>query len=293
MQHPAPALFETHRPHLLALAYRMLGSRAQAEDVVQDTWLRQKDLDLGEIEFARAYLSRIATNLCLDRMQSAHARREQYVGCWLPEPLEDACSDPDPGPQAHLEYAQNVSVAFMLALERLSPLERAAFLLHDVFDHSFEEVAQRLNRSAAACRQLATRARAHVRSQQARVEVQREEGEQLLAAFVQGILSGDADALAQLLTDDALMLSDGGGVVTAVAQPMRGGAMIAKTLIGFTKGHDPAQHRLRFTRINGSPAVVLYQQDRVIQTTTLQLDAAGRVEALYVMRNPHKLAHIR
>jgi len=288
------ALFEAHRPHLLALAYRMLGSRAEAEDVVQDTWLRQKDVNLGEIEFVRAYLSRIATNLCLDRMQTARVRREQYVGSWLPEPLEDATGAFDPGPQAHIEYAQNVSVAFMLALERLSALERAAFLLHDVFDQSFDEVALRLGRSAAACRQLANRARAHVRTDQTRVDVQHEQAEQLLGAFVQTITTGDTTALAQLLSDDAVMLSDGGGIVTAVAQPLQGGALIAKALVGFTRTHKAENYGLRFTRINGLPAVVLYgAQGQVLQTTALQTDADGRISALYIMRNPEKLTHIR
>lgn len=294
MTDDSPARFEAHRPHLLALAYRMLGSRAEAEDVVQDTWLRQKDVDLGEIEFVRAYLSRIATNLCLDRMQTARARREQYVGFWLPEPLEDVTGAFDPGPQAHIEYAQNVSVAFMLALERLSPLERAAFLLHDVFDQSFDEVALRLGRSAAACRQLANRARAHVRTDQARVDIQHEQAEQLLGAFVQTITTGNTEALAQLLSDDAVMLSDGGGIVTAVAQPLQGGALIAKALVGFTRTHKAENYGLRFTRVNGLPTVVLYgAQGQVQQTTALQTDADGRISALYIMRNPEKLTHIR
>ena len=144
MNPKVPHWFESHRRHLHALAYRMLGSHAEAQDVVQDTWLRQKDIALETLEHPRAYLSRIATHLCLDRMQSARARREQYVGFWLPEPLEDEAGEFDAGPEMRLEYAQSVSVAFLLALERLSALERAAFLLHDVFDQSFDEVAQRL-----------------------------------------------------------------------------------------------------------------------------------------------------
>lgn len=294
MTHNATKLFENHRPHLLALAYRMLGSRAEAEDVVQDTWLRQKDIDLDAMEFARAYLSRITTNLCLDRMQTARARREQYVGCWLPEPLEDANGTFDPGPQAQVEYAENVSVAFMLALERLSALERAAFLLHDVFDQSYEEVALRLGRTTTACRQLATRARTHIRAEQVRVDVRQEQAEQLLRAFVQTIVSGDPDKLAQLLAEDAVMLSDGGGIVTAVAQPLHGGTLIAKVLIGFARGYKADDYGLRFTRLNGLPAVVLYDgQGRVIQTTALRVDSGGRIDALYLVRNPEKLTYIR
>ncbi len=287
------AIFEQHRPHLLALAYRMLGSRAEAEDVVQDTWLRQQQVDLASLEFARAYLSRIATNLCLDRLQSARARREQYVGCWLPEPLEDAPGPTVEGPQAQLEYAQNVSVAFMLALERLSPLERAAFLLHDVFDESFDEVGQRLGRSAAACRQLANRARTHVRAAQVRVEVQHEQAQQLLTTFVQSIQSGDVEALTAMLSQDAVMLSDGGGKVSAVANPLLGGALIAKALVGFTRPHQASDYQLRFTRINALPAVVLSTlQGQVLQTTALQLSPDGRVAAIYVVRNPDKLARV-
>lgn len=290
---PTP-IFEQHRPHLLALAYRMLGSHAEAEDVVQDTWLRQQHVDLGGLEFARAYLSRVATNLCLDRLQSARARREQYVGCWLPEPLEDMPSALDDGPQAQLEYAQNVSVAFMLALERLSPLERAAFLLHDVFDENFDEVALRLGRSAAACRQLATRARTHVRTEQVRVDVQHEHAQQLLAAFVRTIQGGDVTALTQMLSQDAVMLSDGGGKVSSVAQPLHGGALIAKVLVGFTKPHDANDFTLRFTFLNGLPAVVLSDtRGRVLQTTSLQVASDGRIDAVYVVRNPEKLALIR
>jgi RNA polymerase sigma-70 factor (ECF subfamily) len=207
--------------------------------------------------------------------------------------LEDASGSFDPGPQAHIEYAQNVSVAFMLALERLSALERAAFLLHYVFDESFDEVALRLGRSAAACRQLATRARAHVLTEQVRVDVQHEQAEQLLGAFVQTIASGDTDALARLLTDDAVMLSDGGGIVTAVAQPLHGGVLIAKVLVGFTRTHKAEDYALRFTRINGLPAVVLYDgQGQVIQTTALRVDATGCINALYLVRNPEKLTYI-
>lgn len=289
----APALFETHRSHLMALAYRMLGSRTEAEDVVQDTWLRQKDVDLGGIAHVKAYLSRIATNLCLDRMQTARARREQYVGCWLPEPLEDASGSFDPGPQAHIEYAQNVSVAFMLALERLSALERAAFLLHDVFDQSYDEVALRLGRSAAACRQLAARARTHVREDQTRVDVQPAQAEDMLGAFVHSIASGNVDALARLLADDAVMLSDGGGVVSAVPQALNGGALIAKVLLGFVKNYQAQDYAVRLTRLNGLPAVVLYgAQGQVLQTTALQCGADGRIQALYIVRNPQKLTRI-
>jgi RNA polymerase sigma-70 factor (ECF subfamily) len=165
MTTPAERALRYDREHargLRALAYRMLGSRSEAEDIVQEAWLRWAEVDESTVQNAGAYLSRLVTNLCLDKLGSAAAKREQYVGVWLPEPLLDEDAGWSPGPEAQAEFAQDVSVAFMLALERLSPLERAAFLLHDVFDVDFDEVARRLERSPAACRQLVSRARNHV-----------------------------------------------------------------------------------------------------------------------------------
>lgn len=308
MNQPADAAtdngeFESHRRHLRALAYRMLGSRAEAEDVVQDCWLRWRsaaEVAAGcMVEQPRAWLSRVATNLCLDRLQSARARREQYVGVWLPEPLLDEDAQAyDAGPEARADYAQQVSIAFLLALERLSPLERAAFLLHDVFDLGFDEVAQRLGRSAAACRQLAARARAHVQAGQARVDVQQQDAERLLQAFAQAVTAGDVDALATALADDVVFLSDGGGQVAAVPRPVVGAAKVARVFIGFARLVDPSQHTPRRSRINGLPGVVLFNaQGRALQTVALQLacDAQGqaRVAAIYVTRNPQKLAQLK
>ncbi|MBI5256978.1 MAG: RNA polymerase sigma factor SigJ [Burkholderiales bacterium] len=293
--------FEPHRRHLRALAYRMLGSRAEAEDVVQDCWLRwraQAGAGGEPIEQPRAWLSRVATHLCLDRLQSARARREQYVGVWLPEPLvdEDAAAY-DAGPEARADYAQQVSIAFLLALERLSPLERAAFLLHDVFDLDFDEVGSRLGRSAAACRQLATRARSHVRGAEPRFELPPTQAQALLQAFAQAVTSGRVDALAEVLADDVVFLSDGGGQVAAVPRPLHGAVQVAKALLGFARQWDLQRHPVRPARINGLPGIVLYdEQGRAVQTVALALapGAGGgpRVEAVYVMRNPDKLAHL-
>src|SRR5688572_8114869 len=165
---------QEHARSLRALAYRMLGSRTDAEDIVQEAWLRWAEVDESNVQHTGAYLSRLVTNLCLDKLSSAAARREQYVGVWLPEPLLNDDAGWSPGPEAQAEFADDVSVAFMLALERLSPLERAAFLLHEVFDVDFDEIGRRLERSAAACRQLATRARTHVKADYARREVMEE-----------------------------------------------------------------------------------------------------------------------
>ena len=273
-----------HARSLRALAYRMLGSRSDAEDIVQEAWLRWAQVDESTVQHAGAYLSRLVTNLCLDKLGSAAARREQYVGVWLPEPLLDDEAGWSPGPEVQAEFAQDVSVAFMLALQRLSPLERAAFLLHDVFDLDFDEVARRLERSPAACRQLANRARNHVKADYARREVQDEERERLFSAFSEAVRTCDVDALAKVLTEDAVMLSDGGGKVNAVPRPLRGGALIAKTFIGFASLPKSRAWRLEPARINGLPGCMIFNDatGQLVQAIALAPSATepGRIGAL-------------
>jgi RNA polymerase sigma-70 factor (ECF subfamily) len=214
------------------------------------------------------------------------------VGVWLPEPLVD--EDLHPGPDVTTEYAENVSIAFMLALERLSPLERAAFLLHDVFDLDHDEVGRRLRRSPAAVRQLASRARTHVQAGHARVEVAAEEGQRLLQAFGQALVRGDVDALARVLADDAVFLSDGGGKVAAVPRPLHGAARIAKTLVGFFRQADWSQLRARPVQVNGLPGWLVAQADGTpVQTFAFEPEPDGRIARIYVVRNPDKLQHLR
>jgi len=282
-----------HARNLRALAYRMLGSRAEAEDIVQEAWLRWAPVDESTVQHAGAFLSRLVTNLCLDRLGSAAARREQYVGVWLPEPLLDEDAGWAPGPEVQAEFAEDVSIAFMLALERLSPLERAAFLLHDVFDLDFDEIGLRLSREPAACRQLASRARNHVKADYARREVEEEERERLFAAFSEAVRSFDVEALAKVLAEDAQMLADGGGKVSAISQPLRGGAAIAKTMVGFAKLPTSRDWRWEGTRINGLPGFLIFDgaTGQLLQTIALAPSATepGRIGALYIQRNPDKL----
>ena len=282
-----------HARNLRALAYRMLGSRAEAEDIVQDAWLRWADVDESTVQHAGAFLSRLVTNLCLDKLGSAAAKREQYVGVWLPEPVLDEDAGWTPGPEVQAEFAQDVSVAFMLALERLSPLERAAFLLHDVFDLDFDEIGRRLVRSPAACRQLASRARLHVKADYARREVEDEERDRLFGAFSDAVRSLDVQALADVLAEDAVLLADGGGKVSAVSRPMQGGAQIAKAIIGFARLPAGAGWRLEPARINGMAGALVFDaaNGALLQTIALAPSATqpGRIGALYVQRNPDKL----
>jgi RNA polymerase sigma-70 factor, ECF subfamily len=282
-----------HARGLRALAYRMLGSRTEAEDIVQEAWLDWAQVDESTIQHPGAYLSRLVINLCLDKLGSAAARRERYVGVWLPEPLLNEESNWSPGPEAQAEYAQDVSVAFMLALERLSPLERAAFLLHDVFDLDFDEIGRRLERNPAACRQLAGRARNHVKAHYARREVLEEERERLYAAFSEAVRNRDVDALAKVLTDDAVMLADGGGKARALPRPLRGAMRIAKTLIGYARWESSRAWRLTALRINGLPgcAIVDDATGQLVQIIALapSVTEPGRIAALYFHLNPDKL----
>jgi len=288
---------QDHARRLRALAYRMLGSRAEAEDIVQEAWLRWAEVDEATIDHAGAFLSRLVTNLCLDKLRSAAAQREQYVGVWLPEPLLE---DEDlfgwtPSPETQAEFAQDVSVAFMLALERLSPLERAAFLLHDVFDMDYGEIAGHLDRTEAACRQLISRARKNIKGDYARREVAREESERLVGAFMQAVRSQDVSALARLLSEDAVLMADGGGRVSAVPRPLQGGAVIARTFIGFAQMPTSRGWRLLPARVNGLPGCLIVDDaagGRLVQTIALAPAEGARVGAVYIQRNPDKLAAI-
>lgn len=288
-----------HARRLRALAYRMLGSRAEAEDIVQDTWLRWVEVDESAIDDPGAYLSRLATNLCLDKLGSAAARREQYVGTWLPEPLleDEVLFGWAPSPERQAEFAQDVSVAFMLALERLSPLERAAFLLHDVFDLEYDEIGRHLDRHTDACRQLVSRARRNVKADYARREVAEEERQRLATAFAEAIRTQDVNALAQILAEDAVMLADGGGKVSAITRPLRGNVGIAKALIGWARLDDNSGWRIVPTVVNGLPGCLI-MDDRnhgaLVQTVALApaADAGGCIGALYIQRNPDKLVGV-
>jgi RNA polymerase sigma-70 factor (ECF subfamily) len=287
-----------HARRLRALAYRMLGSRAEAEDIVQEAWLRWAEVDEATVQHEGAFLSRLVTNLCLDKLRSAAVQREHYVGVWLPEPMleDEALFGWAPGPEKQAEFAQDVSIAFMLALERLSPLERAAFLLHDVFDLDYDEIARHLDRSEATCRQLISRARKNVKADYARREVAKEEGERLVAAFMDAVRSHDVTGLARLLSEDAVLMADGGGKVSAVPRPLHGKDLIARTFIGFAQLPTSAHWRLVPATVNGLPGLLIVDDQaggRLVQTIALApAQAPGQVGALYIQRNPDKLRAI-
>jgi RNA polymerase sigma-70 factor (ECF subfamily) len=292
--------FEPYRPRLLGLAYRMLGSMADAEDAVQETYLRWHGADRGKVSDPRAFLMTTTTRICLDMLTSARVRHEEYVGPWLPEPVVDTASL---APDSRTELAEDLSIALLLTLDRLSPLGRAAFLLHDVFDFSFSEVARALERSEAACRQLATRARTHVRAARPRgatapparageIDVKHA---QLMSAFVAATQSGDINALTALLASDARVVTDGGGKVRAALDVVEGADRAARFLVEVTRKRAGAWWRddftMRFATINGLPGIIVDAPEGPMQTTAFEIEG-GLVRALYVVRNSDKLRHL-
>ncbi|KRA83548.1 sigma-70 family RNA polymerase sigma factor [Altererythrobacter sp. Root672] len=276
----AAAQFEALRPRLLRVAYRMLGSMGDAEDVVQDAWIRWQAADRAVVRTPEAFLRRVVTRLCLDQLKSARTQREDYVGTWLPDPVVEA------------DDVEDVTLPLMLALDRLSPLERAAFLLHDVFGESFEQIGDTLGRDAAACRQLASRAREHVRAEKPRFPVDRAHGMEIAEAFFAASREGDTARLGTMLATDVGFYSDGGGKRPAVARVMRGVGEVARTyaaLARLTRGYRGAL--IRFAFVNGLPGFITREADGVLQTTALVIEE-GKVRAIYVMRNPDKLQHL-
>ena len=284
---PDLARFQAERPRLRRLAYRMLGSVAEAEDVVQDSWLRWSRAT-DEVEDAAAWLVRVTTRLCLDRLRAARARRLAYRGPWLPEPLiEEAPIDP-------AERAEDVSVAFLLALERLSPLERAVFLLHEVFDEDYAKVAQTLGRSEAAVRQLARRAKTHVQSARPRFAPDAALAERLMSAFLSAAAGGDVAALRELLAQDVVMITDGGGQRSAALRPLVGQEDVLRLIRGLAWREEVAAippPEVRAATINGAPGLILRRADGPT-TLVVQPDSEGRIAALYLVRNPEKLRHL-
>lgn len=275
--------FEPLRPRLIRIAYRMLGSVGDAEDVVQEAFLRWLDVDPETIREPEAYLRRVVTRLCLDQLKSARRQRETYLGPWLPEPIVDESAD----------ALDDITLPLMLALERLSPLERATFLLHDIFGVSFEEIATTIGRKPAACRQLASRARKHVRQARPRFPIVKQDGLRLAEAFFRASRAGDLEGLRRMLADDVVVYADGGGKVAATAVPVRGITDVLDLHASLADVFAETMSRLlRFGFIDGLPGFISMEQDDVLQTTALAIED-GKIVAIYVTRNPEKLEHLR
>ncbi|TPQ32559.1 MULTISPECIES: sigma-70 family RNA polymerase sigma factor [Cupriavidus] len=276
----AAASFEPLRRTLIRVGYRMLGSVADAEDIVQDAFIRWVNAERTEVRVPEAFLRRMVMRMCLDQLKSARHQRETYIGPWLPDPVVEE------------DEQEDVTLPLMLALERLSPLERAAFLLHDVFGLEFDEIAATIQREPAACRQLAARARTHVRESRPRFQVEKQRGIELAKAFFDASRSGDMSALGAMLAADVSLQADGGGKRSAVGQPVFGFDDVMKlheTLSAYFLKNGSTFVRAGF--INGLPGIVTLEADGELQTTALDIED-GKITAIYVMRNPDKLRHL-
>lgn len=277
----ATEAFVAHRNLLFTVAYEMLGSAADAEDVLQETWLRWADVDHATVREPRAYLVRTTTRQALTRLRTLRRRKETYVGPWLPEPLLTA-----PDVAEDVELADSVSMAMLLVLETLTPTERAVFVLREVFDLGYDEIAEAVEKSPAAVRQIAHRARAHVAARRPREIVSPAETRGVLDAFRGAVETGDLQGLLDLIAPDVVLLADGGGVVQAAPAPIVGAAQVARVL-----GNITGTLSMRPTRVNGYPALTLFQDGAVHSVMAVRIDD-GRITGLYAVRNPEKLSRL-
>jgi RNA polymerase sigma-70 factor (ECF subfamily) len=271
--------FNEYRPLLMSIAYRMLGSRADAEDAVQETFLRYQTTE-DEPRSPKAFLATTITRLCIDQLRSARSRREIYVGQWLPEPVATAGTA--------LEMAESLTMAFLVLLESLAPLERAAFLLHDVFDYDYDEIAQMIGKTEANCRQMVHRAKERITSRQHRFDPSREETERIISRFLQTTRSGDVSGLMALFADDAVMTSDGGGKARAARNLVTGADSIARFIMGVIRKNEELNPVHTLTEINAQPAFITTISGQVVSATILDI-RDGRIQNLFIVANPDKL----
>ena len=280
--------FQELRPLLFAIAYRILGSVAEAEDAVQETWLRYQAFP-GQIMSAKAFLSAVVTRISIDVLRSARVRREEYVGPWFPEPL---LTDPYEDPERSAELADSVSMAALLLLERLSPLERAVFVLREVFGFGFAEIAPAVGRSEAACRQLAVRARRHMDAGRPRFEADRRERDELASRFFDALREGDVEGLRELLAADASMVGDGGGKAPQWARAISGAENVARVLASMLSSLIRMGVEVDPHEVNGQPgAIFRYRDGKVLNTWTLDV-LDGRIQTIRSVQNPDKLGHV-
>ena len=282
------SVYEELRPLLFSIAYRMLGSAGDAEDVVQEAFIRYARAE-EEIESPRAWLSATTTRLAIDHLRSARVRREQYVGQWLPEPL---LTDAAPGLADEVETADTISLAFLVLLESLSPVERAVFLLHDVFDFGYDEIAPIVGKSEDNCRQIAVRARRQIEARKPRFDVSQDRHEELVARFVEAAAEGDVHALVELLAEDAVLVGDGGGRAPAAPEPIRGRERVANAVAAYTRQVIRAEVRVRPATVNSQPGILgLDPTGRIVAVLAFDV-VGGRIQTIRSVLNPEKLDHL-
>jgi RNA polymerase sigma-70 factor (ECF subfamily) len=273
--------FEALRPLLFSIAYRMLGSASEAEDVVQDAWLRARQDEQADVRSARAYLTTIVTRLCIDHLRSAERTRMEYPGPWLPEPL----AEPN---QESAELASSLTTAFLVLLEQLSPTERAVFLLREVFELDYDEIAKSVGKSEANARQILKRARARLHDERPRFSASRRESEEIVRRFRHATVTGDMDAMLAVLHPDATLVADGGGKAAAAMRPLLGADRVARFVLGYAGKLHYAESDFELLTINGAPGLLLRHPIGGIGAHSFDI-ADGRIRAIYVVRNPDKL----
>jgi RNA polymerase sigma-70 factor, ECF subfamily len=282
------ATFDQYRSLLFSIAYRMLGSVADAEDMLQETFIRWQQSTEDNIRSPRAFLVTIVSRLCINHLQSARVQREEYLGEWLPEPL---VTDPGSDPFGIIKVDESLSMAFLVLLERLTPIERAVFLLREVFEYEYSEIAVVLGQTEVNCRQILRRARQHVSALRPRFEASGQKQSDLLQHFLEAVETGDPERLIALLSSDVVLHSDGGGKAVAVPNPVRGADNVARGILGGLRRLVPKTLVRRLARINGEPGLVNYLNGK--PHSVLTLDAVGdRIRTIYIVTNPEKLAHL-
>lgn len=281
--------FNEHRPLLFSIAYRMLGTVSDAEDMVQETFLRWHETANETVRSTKTYLASIITRLCIDYLRSARVRREQYVGTWLPEPILTPQVD---NPSNLMELADSLSIAFLTVLERLSPLERAVFLLRDVFEYDYEEISNMVGKSPTNCRQILRRAKQHLNAERLRFPVSRPQQEQITAQFSEASTSGNLQDLLLLFAKDVTFLSDGGGQVIAAIKPIHGARKVARMFLAIRrKWLTDVNLVSHLVEINGEPGIIQYLGGHIHSAMTLKI-VDGRIQSIYSVRNPDKLKQI-
>lgn len=280
--------FENYRPLLFSLAYRMLGSASEAEDIVQEAYLRYRAASAREIHSLKSYLSTIVTHLCLDYLKSARVEREHYIGPWLPEPV--LTTDTSIAPLETLEQRESISLAFLVLLEALTPPERAAFILHEVFEYNYQEIAEILGKSVVNCRQLCHRAKASIAERRHRFEPSQEIQLQLLSRFMLACQEGDVQGLTAILAHDAINWSDGGGKVVAARRPIYGAEAVIRFWLALAQ-KPPADFAVTIEQINGGPAILLWSSETLLSTVALEV-ADGHIQSICNVMNPDKLRYI-
>lgn len=280
--------FEKQRPRLRGVAYRMLGSVADAEDAVQDVFLKWCKMDLSTIDNAEAWLVSACTRRCIDILRGAHKSRVDYVGTWLPEPL---VGDVDNDLNDKVELASSLTMAFLVLMERLSPVERATYLLREVFGYAYKDIAFALDRSEAACRQSVRRAHQHLEGQRVAAPPAPRQHNDLLKAFMGALESGDADGFARLLAEDVQLMADGGGKVPAVTKIVQGPGNVTQTMTGIWKAFWSGAD-MHWTQVNTNPGVVIRADGEIATIVSLEVDEDGKFYRISVVRNPEKLCHL-